>query len=173
MTNAESCKEELSTEFGGPTEHKVVIRLSSGTVIKGYAKLGRGLDQHKAWIEAAAHRGDSIRLRSLEGDTMMDVPLRDTKAIFFVKSFHGDPRRKGVRFYANGPSVGQIWAEIRFHDDEVMEGTVENSAEHLLGDVLPLHPSDEEGNNLFVCINKAAIAGFRVLGILPHPRSDA
>ena len=173
MTNAENYEEKGSAGIGGPTEHKIVIRLNSGAVIKGYVRLGRGIDLHKLWIDSVAQGRESIRLRSLEGETTIDVPLRDAKAIFFVKSFHGDPKRKGVRFYANGPVVGQIWAEIRFHDDEVMEGTVENSAEHLLGDVLLLHPSDEEGNNLLVYVNKAAIAGYRVLGILPHPEPNA
>ena len=172
MTNAEKYEVEESICDQGPDEQKIVIRLSSGIAIKGYAKLGQAIDLHQLWTDSSAHGDRSICLRSLEDGTMMDVPLRDAKAVFVVKSFRGDARRKGVRFYANGPVVGQLWAEVRFHDNEVMEGTVENSADHLLGNFLLLHPSDEEGNNIFVCVNKAAIAGYRVLGILPHKKSD-
>jgi hypothetical protein len=72
----------------------------------------------------------------------------------------------------NGPSVGPIWAEIRFKDNEIIEAMIDNSAKHLSGDGFWFHPSDAGSNNLLVYVNKSAIANYRVLGIQAHFKSE-
>ena len=87
------------------------------------------------------------------------------KAIFFVSSFEGDRDHEPVRFYHSGPSPKLIWAEVAFHDGEIVEGFVQNSLHHLLGDGFFLTPSSPGGNNRLIYVNKAAIASYRVLGV--------
>jgi hypothetical protein len=144
-------------------ERKVVVKLRSGEVFKGHV--------HPSCFDAAGPFSDSnqnskaaITVRLLNSNASMQVALSDVKAVFFVRSFRGDPKRKNLRFYTNGPTVGEIWAEIRFTDNEVIEATIENSVQHLMGDGFLLHPSDADGNNTLIYINKSAIANYRVLG---------
>jgi hypothetical protein len=85
-----------------------------------------------------------------------------------VKSFAGNPQKKQLRFYKHGPEVAEIWVEIRFKDNEILEGLIDNSIEHLTGEGFLLHPSDVGSNNLAVYVNKAAIAEYRVLGVRGH-----
>jgi hypothetical protein len=110
----------------------------------------------------------AITVNPLTSNEPVQVALSDIKAVFFVKSFRGDPKRKNLRFYTNGPSVGAIWAEIRFNDNEIIEATIDNSAEHLMGEGVLLHPSDAGSNNLLVYVNKSAISSYRVLGVRAH-----
>jgi hypothetical protein len=167
MGNSKLPTEEASAEISSLSEYKVVIRFGSGGTAKGCVAARNESDLADLFGTPNVDNPGSIQMRSNETNTMVDVPLRDVKAVFVVKSFRGDSKRKGIRFYANGPGVGGIWVEIRFRDNEVIEGTIENSVRHLLGEGLLLRPSDEESNNLAVYINKAAIASYRVLGIRP------
>jgi len=146
-------------------EHKIVIHVSSGEIIKGYAELSQDLDPAALFDVSKGVALRTIAVRSVGSRTTLDVPLQDIKSVFIVRSFRGDPGRKDLRFYSNGPEVGKIWAEIRFKDSEVLEGLIENSVQHLLGDGLVVRPTDTGSNNLLVYVNKEAIDSFRVLGV--------
>jgi hypothetical protein len=145
-------------------EDKVVMHLADGRIFKGYlcVEAEQDLSDLVAGNGAGSREVLSIRLTD---DSVMSIPLRDLKSVFFVKSFRGDARRKGLRFYSNGPAVGGIWAEVQFKDNEVIEGTIENSLRTLTGQGFFLHPSDSESNNLLIYVNKSEIANFRALGI--------
>lgn len=149
-------------------ERKVVVKLLSGDVVKGHLLLPSDPDMADLFNDSVQDQNMVITIRSLNPDESLQVALRDIKAVFFVKSFRGDAKRKGLRFYTNGPSVGAIWAEIRFQDNEIIEAMIDNSAQHLMGDGLFLRPSDAESNNVLVYVNKSAIANYRVLGVRAH-----
>ena len=155
---------QTDSQAGQLSEDKVVLHRSDGSIVKGYlcARAGQDLSDLLARAEQAA--GEDLTIRQLD-ESMVTVPLCEVKSVFFVKSFRGDSRRKGLRFYSNGPSVGGIWAEIQFKDNEIIEGTIDNSVRHLLGNGFLLHPSDSESNNLLIYVNKSEIASFRALGI--------
>jgi hypothetical protein len=145
--------------------HKVVIHLDGGKVIKGYIDFD-GSNTIEYFKASDLDASGAISVRSLDiKEPTLAIRLRDIKAIFVVKSFRGDQKRRGVRFYSNGPAVGSIWAEIQFKDNEIIEGLIENSVQHLLGDGFLLNPSDPGSNNLCIYVNKAAIANYRVLGV--------
>jgi hypothetical protein len=145
-------------------EHKVVIRLNSGEVVKGHIEVN-GRDLTPSLVSPDLGSSAVVFVRTLGTKDSLPVQLQDIKAIFIVKSFRGDPKRKGVRFYSNGPAVGSIWVEVQFKDNEIMEGLIENSVQHLLGDGLLLKPSDPGTNNIAIYLNKASIASYRVLGV--------
>lgn len=148
-------------------ERKVVVKLRSGEVVKGYLILP-GVDGTDLFSDSNRNVKAAITVRLLSSNAYMEIALSDVKAVFFVKSFRGDPKRKSLRFYTNGPAVGTIWAEIRFTDSEIIEAIIENSVQHLMGDGLLLHPSDADCNNVLIYINKSAIANYRVLGVRAH-----
>jgi hypothetical protein len=152
-------------------ERKVVVKLRSGEVVKGYATVPE-VDAADPFYDSNQNCKAALTVRLLHSNDPMGIPLIDVKAVFFVKSFRGDPKRKCLRFYSNGPAVGTIWAEIRFTDNEVIEATIENSVQHLMGDGFWFRPSDGESNNVLIYVNKSAIASYRVLGVRAHRESD-
>jgi hypothetical protein len=151
-----------------PKEHKIVINLGSRKVIKGYFAFPEGQEPASMFEGPVGTTPKSILVRLLESDQTLDIPLSGIKAIFFVKSFRGNPTRRALRFYANGPDPGRIWAEVRFKDNEAVEGKIENTATHLLSNGFLLHPSDSGGNNLLIYVNKSAVESYRVLGVKAH-----
>jgi hypothetical protein len=153
-------------------QHKVVVKLRSGEVVRGHVILPRDADIAGLFNGSNQNQEATITVNSLTSNEAVRVELNEIKAVFFVKSFRGDPKRKGLRFYTNGPSVGAIWAEIRFEDNEIIEATIDNSAQHLMGDGLLLHPSDAGSNNQLVYVNKSAISHYRVLGVRAHFEPD-
>ena len=56
-------------------------------------------------------------------------------------------------------------AEVLFNDNEVIEGTIDNSVRHTLDHGTLLSPSDPNSNNLLVYANKAAVTNYKVLGV--------
>lgn len=176
MTNPKLGGDEESDPVpaGSPLmkKHKVVVKLRSGDVVKGYFSLQCDADMADLFGDLNEDQDPAITISSLTSNEPLQVALSDIKAVFFVKSFRGDPKRKSLRFYTNGPSVGAIWAEIRFKDNEIIEAMIDNSAQHLMGDGFWLRPSDTGSNNLLVYVQKSAIANYRVLGVRAHFEPD-
>ena len=149
-------------------EQKVIVKMSSGEVIKGYIEFGAGADLMVLLRRANTESDGAIALRAIGKDTNLEIRLADIESAFFVKSFRGTPERKDVRFYSNGPLVETIWAEIRFHNKEVLECLIENTGMHLLGPGIIVKPTDPGSNNSLIYISNAAIASYRVLGVRGH-----
>jgi hypothetical protein len=149
---------ELGTEY-----RKVVVNLGDGRVLRGLMKTARitGLD---ALLELSSRKfPQTITLETDNGP--LEVLLKDSKAVFFVKSFEGDLERHGLRFYTHGPVIRGIWVEIQFKDNEVIEGIIENSINHIVDEGFLLSPSDPESNNILIYVNKSAMKHYRVLGV--------
>lgn len=149
----------------GFAEHKVVICYLDGSRVKGILRT----EVHTS-IESLLDNTE----RTLEGEATSFCPeggefqalnLREAKSLCFVKTFEGDRKREKIRFYANGPEVGLLWVELQFRDGEVEEGAIHNSIHHLIQDGFFLYPSDPEGNNRLIYVNKSAIVRYRVLGV--------
>jgi hypothetical protein len=156
---------EKDSRSGPKEERKVVIHLDGGKVIKGYIDFD-GSNPIEYFKASDPDASGAISVRSLDmKEPALSIRVREIKAIFVVKSFRGDQKRRGLRFYSNGPALGSVWAEIQFKDHEIIEGLIENSVQHLLGDGFLLKPSDPGSNNLCIYVNKAAIANYRVLGV--------
>jgi hypothetical protein len=177
MTNPRSGPDEESNPvtawLPSMKERKVVVKLRSGEVVKGHFILPGTAAAADPFCDWNQTRQTAITVRLLNSNAPMQIALNDVKAVFFVKSFRGDSKRKNLRFYTNGPAVGTIWAEIRFKDNEIIEAIIENSAQHLMGDGFMLRPSDADSNNTLVYINKSAIANYRVLGVRAHREPNA
>jgi len=155
------CTEDLRSMH----EHKIIINSGSGEVIKGYVELSVDMDSLATVDVLSKAVFGVLPVKVLGTKTMVGIRLTDVKSAYFVKSFRGNPQRKDLRFYSNGPTVRSVWVEIRFKDNEILEGLIDNSVDHLLGEGFLLRPSDVECNNVAIYINKAAIAGYRVLGV--------
>lgn len=159
-----SCARESAESH--TAEPKVVIHLHSGSLLKGVIAVRGSSDPSELFAD---ENHPEVDVRLLESKEWVHIPIQEVKAIFFVKSYRGDAEREALHFYSQGPELGPIWAEVRFDDGEVIEGKIENTARHLVGDGFVIRPTDAGGNNLFVYVNKAAVQSYRVLGVRATP----
>ncbi|WP_353073474.1 DUF6982 domain-containing protein [Tunturiibacter gelidoferens] len=115
---------------------------------------------------------DSIRLKLLGSDTIEDVPTRDAKAVFFVKTFDGDLRHRALHFHEHAPVVPGLWVRVYFYDGEMIEGIISNTRDFVLESGFFLRPTDPNGNNTLVYVLKGGLKDFHVLGMRNVPRSS-
>jgi hypothetical protein len=108
---------------------------------------------------------DSIRLKLLDSGVVEDVPTKDAKAVFFVKTFDGDLRHRALHFHEHAPVVPGLWVRVYFYDGEMIEGIISNTRDFVLESGFFLRPTDPNGNNRLVYILKGGLKDFHVLGM--------
>ncbi|MCL2661369.1 MAG: hypothetical protein FWD64_12755 [Acidobacteriaceae bacterium] len=115
---------------------------------------------------------DSIRLKRLDRDAAEDVPTKDAKAVFFVRTFDGDERHRALHFHnESAPIASGLWVRVAFHDNEMIEGFIGNTRDYVLEDGFFLLPTDPDGNNRLVYVLKSGLKDFHVLGIRKLPKN--
>ncbi len=89
---------------------------------------------------------------------MMEVALRQLKALFFVRSFQGYPGRADVRGFIDGPAENAQGKKlaVRFKDGELLCGYTTSWTPDRDG--FFLFPADSGSNNERVFVLKAATA---------------
>lgn len=146
--------------------HKVVISLQDGTIIRGHFRLETPANLNSIMGDLHSNFQEALGTCCLsENGTALDLDWSQVKAVFFVSSFKGDCEHESVRFYTGGPEVQSIWVEVGFRDGEVIEGFIRNSLHHLEDSGFFLRPSTPGSNNLLLYVNKSAIVSYRVLGV--------
>lgn len=96
-------------------DEKVVARFTDGKVMKGY-------------IDAFRIDAESFLLRNETSPGGERVAIADLKALFFVKTFDGEPsykERKSFSFGARKPAGRKIF--IKFLDNETLVGHVDGA----------------------------------------------
>lgn len=121
---------------------KIVLRFLDGRVTPGYAPLYEdGLDE--------------IFATDTSGLPLV-VPMRELKAVFFVRTFSGNPdydsRRslEELREFASSDLV-----RLRFHDGETLVGEVRRGASMASGFFLTV--LDPDDNNLLIYVNPGGL----------------
>ncbi len=77
--------------------HRIVVRYEDHAV-RGFAEI-----TDLGSVEELLHNSqqdplESIRLRLLDSQAVEEVPTKDAKAVFFVKTFEGDLKHQGPSF---------------------------------------------------------------------------
>jgi hypothetical protein len=124
---------------------RVVARFSDGKVLKGTTQ------------DFFPNR-PSFHLLPADGGAPMEIRCKQLKALFFVKTFDGDPARKDVRGFILGPAETAQGKKVavRFKDSELICGySLSYTPDR---DGFFLFPSDTGGNNLRVYVIAAAAA---------------
>jgi hypothetical protein len=112
---------------------------------------------------------DSIRLRVLNSASIEEIPTKDAKAVFFVKTFDGDLRHRALHFHEHAPIVQGLWVRVYFSDGEMIEGIIGNTKDFVLESGFFLRPTDPNGNNRLVYVLKGGLKDFHVLGMRNQP----
>ena len=130
---------------------KIVIRFADGRIEKGYSQdffpnkpvfhlfksLSKGAANHK------------------------EIHLANLKAIFFVKTFAGNPDYKERKRFVEGDIAQGRKAEVVFLDGEILQGSVLGYDPNSPG--FFLFPSDPKSNNQRVFVINSAVKNFRYL----------
>lgn len=152
-----------------PVTYKVVVRFEDHAV-RGFAQASELGSIEQLLRNAPRHPLDCIRLASPETGEVREIPLREAKAIFFVRTFDGDLKHRALHFHENAPVMEGLWVRVRFHDGEAIEGLISNTHDHVLGDGFFMMPTDPNGNNRLIYVLKSKLRDFNVLGIRNAPK---
>lgn len=123
--------------------HQIVAHFIDGTVKKG---LSLDVDPKRPTCHLKTDTGG-----------MIEVALRDTKALFFVKSAKGDPERKEARDPVPGDSrlVGAKRVRVVFSDKEEIVGLMNRYPP--ITPFFFMLPIDPLSNNIRMLVNRAAV----------------
>jgi hypothetical protein len=147
-----------------PGTHRVVIRYESHAV-RGFVEASELGSVEQLLRNDPQYPLDFIRLRLLDSETVEDVPTKDAKAVFFVKTFDGDLRHRALHFHEHAPIVQGLWVRVYFYDGEMIEGIISNTRDFVLESGFFLMPTDPNGNNKLVYVLKGGLKDFHVLGM--------
>ena len=123
---------------------RLVARFLDGRVLKGTS------------LDVAANR-PRFHLRPEGGGAAVEVALSELKALFFVKSFQGNPEYDEARSVAPGDprARGSRVVEARFSDGEAIVGlTIRHPP------ITPFYfltPVDPRSNNMRILVNGSAV----------------
>jgi len=144
--------------------YRIVIRYEDHAV-RGFANAGDLGTIEQLLRNDPQYPLDSIRLKLLDSEKVEEVPTKDAKAVFFVKTFDGDLRHRALHFHENAPIVPGLWVRVYFYDGEMIEGIISNTRDFVLEDGFFMRPTDPNGNNRLVYILKGGLKDFHVLGM--------
>ncbi len=129
---------------------KVVVHTREHKIHRGFSK--------KEFI------GDNVRILDESGNEST-FPIKDLKAIFFVKEFNGDPAYDEVLFLKKETARPWLWVHVEFEDGEILEGRIRNSEEIINGSTgFFIWVSDEYANSQSVYVVKKSIRKFKIMG---------
>jgi hypothetical protein len=89
------------------------------------------------------------------------VKLAELKAVFFVKTFTGNPNYVERKQFVEGDNPGGEKAEVTFEDGETLQGSVLRYKMQETG--FFFFPADQNSNNLTLFVVNAAVKKFRYL----------
>jgi hypothetical protein len=150
--------------------HKIIIRYED-RAIRGFANASELGTVEQLLGKDPQHPIDSIRLTLLDSETVEEVPTKNAKAVFFVKTFDGDENHRALHFHENAPTSPALWVRVYFYDNEMIEGLISNTSDFVLEEGFFLMPTDPNGNNRLVYVLKQGLKDFHVLGIRNFPKS--
>ena len=92
---------------------------------------------------------------AMTGETSRIVCLRDVKAVFFVKSFMGNPDYTPRKQFQKGDAFQGQRMRLTFHDGEIMLGSSPNYSP--ASDGFFFFPVDSQGNTLKAWVPNASV----------------
>jgi hypothetical protein len=134
---------------GDSAFQKIVVRHADGKILKGYTQdFHPSKPQFSLW--------PSINATPKERTV---VPVRQLKAVFFVRDFNGDPSHQERKVFAVRGQGRRV--EVSFSDGETVLGTTLNYRPDCQG--FFVSPADPSGNNTRIYVVSKAVRRVRFL----------
>ncbi len=147
---------------------KVVAHKKTGHLVKGYADLHVENGESGVFGIHPIALPKTLNIQPATEGRLAHVALDSLKALFFVKSFAGDPSYAETKFFNPDSKLEGLWVHITFEDGETTEGIVHNSIDLLNEPGFLMKPPDPQSNNNALYILKSALKSFRVVGVRSH-----
>jgi hypothetical protein len=134
------------------TRKRVVVR-----------KLDKGLV--KGFLDPNGYLANELDVLDREG-RLVHVPMSGVKAVFFVRSFEGNPDRAERKVFRSRPRLAGLWVRLTFKDTEVLEGLLPNN----LLEIDPLGymvtSPDVYSNNVRFFVPRSALTEMEIIGVI-------
>ena len=136
--------EQTDASKGG---QKIVVKYRDGKLLRGHTN------------NFSASRSQLHVSKEPQGGESVFVPVAQLKAIFFVRTFEGDPWYVEKTTFSARASGRKI--EVTFHDDEVLVGSTLSYRHD--GQGFFVYPADLKSNNVRVFVVLGAVRHLRFL----------
>jgi hypothetical protein len=133
------------------THKKVVVTFADRTTMQGYLNPTRLPD-------------DPLDVLTTNGEHR-DVPLKDIRAVYFVRDFTEDYEPERKAFFSR-PKLDGLWVRLKFRDNETLEGVVSNDLLALLDSGIQITPPDLNGAAVRIFVPRSALSEVTVLGVV-------
>jgi hypothetical protein len=130
---------------------KIVARFADGRIKKGYTS---DFSPNKPMLHIVRGGGGKSAVRE-------QVNLAELKAVFFVKTFAGNPDYVERKQFVEGDNLPGEKAEVTFEDGETLQGSVLRYKMQETG--FFFFPADPNSNNMTLFVVNAAVKKFRYL----------
>ena len=141
----------MKTRAAASTHKKVVVTFSDRTTLQGYLNPMRLPD-------------DPLDVLTTNGEHR-DVPLKEIRAVYFVRDFTDDYEPERKAFFSR-PKLDGLWVRLKFRDNETLEGVVSNDLLALLDSGIQITPPDLNGAAMRIFVPRSALSEVTVLGVV-------
>ena len=133
------------------THKKVVVTFSDRSTLQGY-------------LNPLHLPDDPLDVLTTNGEHR-EVPLKDIRAVYFVRDFTDDYEPERKAFFSR-PKLDGLWVRLKFRDNEPLEGVVSNDLLALLDCGLQITPPDLNGAAVRIFVPRSALSEVTVLGVV-------
>ena len=141
----------MKTRAAASTHKKVVVTFSDGSTLHGY-------------LNPLHLPDDPLDVLTVNGEHR-EVPLKDIRAVYFVRDFTNDYEPERKAFYSR-PKLDGLWVRLKFRDNETLEGVVSNDLLALLDSGIQITPPDLNGAAVRIFVPRSALSEVTVLGVV-------
>jgi hypothetical protein len=133
------------------THKKVVVTFADRTTLQGY-------------LNPTHLPDDPVDVLTTHGEHR-EVPLKDIRAVYFVRDFTDDYEPERKAFFSR-PKLDGLWVRLKFRDNETLEGVVSNDLLALLDSGIQITPPDLNGAAVRIFVPRSALSEVTVLGVV-------
>lgn len=141
----------MKARAAASTHKKVVVTFSDRSTLQGYLNPLRLPD-------------DPLDVLTTNGEHR-EVPLKDIRAVYFVREFTDDYEPERKTFFSR-PKLDGLWVRLKFRDNETLEGVVSNDLLALLDSGIQITPPDLNGAAVRIFVPRSALSEVTVLGVV-------
>jgi len=158
-------RDSRPAESGAKPSLKVVAHLNDGRLVKGHTDVVPATDLDFLLKHSPFSMPAEVKVRTLDANRTITIPLSSLKALFFVKSFEGSDSYREIKFFEGHPAIEGLWVRMKYRDGEWTEGVIRNSQHFLVEPGFLVKPPDTQCNNEMVYVVKTSLLEFQVLGV--------
>src|SRR5712672_4431114 len=138
------------------THKKVIVRKIDRDTVNGHV------------APANFVREGKLELLNTSG-IVVAIDLRDIKAVYFVREF-SDSDSLTRKTFTTRPRTEGLWVRLKFKDNEVLEGMMQNDLSLTTAEGFLINPPDLRSNTQRIFVPRTALESLTVLAVIGATR---